>query len=72
MKCCVMEGGVVLYNRYVCICVKCLHCGNDYTLQHHPPQHNTSYRFHFTGQKTTGSVTQSDLLIMGVKTPKTC
>jgi len=25
-----------------------------------------------TGQKTTGSVTQSDLLMMGVKTPETC
>ena len=25
-----------------------------------------------TGQKTIGSVTQSDLLMMGVKTPETC
>ena len=25
-----------------------------------------------TGQKTTGSETQSDLLMMGVKTPETC
>jgi len=25
-----------------------------------------------TGQKITGSVTKSDLLMMGVKTPKTC
>jgi hypothetical protein len=25
-----------------------------------------------TGQKTIGSETQSDLLMMGVKTPKTC
>ena len=26
MKCCVMEGGVVLYNRYECIRIQCLHC----------------------------------------------
>jgi len=25
-----------------------------------------------TGQKTIGNVTQSDLLMMGVKTPETC
>jgi len=25
-----------------------------------------------TAQKTTGSVTQSDLLMMGIKMPKTC
>ena len=25
-----------------------------------------------TGQKTTGNETQSDLLMMGVKTPETC
>jgi len=45
---------------------------NDYTIQFHPPQHNTSYSFPFTGQNTIGSETQSDLLMMGVKTLETC
>ena len=27
MKYCFMEGGFVLCNHCVCICVRCLHCG---------------------------------------------
>jgi hypothetical protein len=32
----------------------------------------SSYGSPFTGQKTIGSEMQSDLLMMGVKMPKTC
>ena len=40
---------------------KCVHCEEE-----------AAYTTATTGQKTIGSVTQSDLQMMGVKTPETC
>ena len=47
MKCCAMEGGVVLYNHCVCVYAfgvfivnedtERIYTHNDYTIQLHPP-----------------------------------
>ena len=64
MKCCVMEGGVVLYDRCVCICVRCLQWGEMNWWQ--------EWNFLLQDRKPQAVKTQSDFLTMGVKTPETC
>ena len=51
---------VVMLERRV---ARCVHCEEEVAL--------SGITTATTGQKTIGSVTQSDLLMMGVKTPET-
>jgi len=49
---------------------RCVHCEEDVAL--HLATRLASVTTATIGHKTIGSETQSDLLMMGVKTPETC
>jgi hypothetical protein len=62
MAFCPVVAVVILESRVA----RCVHCEEDVACQ------RSGITTATTGQKAIGSETQSDLLMMGAKTPETC